>query len=143
MSAAVGSASMCSYLASSTISTFSTPSSFAAASAAARQFEPATRMCTGAPSALAAVSAFAVPSFKEALSCSAMRRVVMRCPCALEHAGFDFELLDELGDGSHLDAGLAPAGLDRLHDPEARRDVDAERLGRGLLERLLLRLHDV
>ena len=62
---------------------------------------------------------------------------------SLEHAGFDFQLLDQFGHGTDLHAGLAAAGLGGLDDLQARADVDAERLGRGLVERLLLGLHDV
>src|ERR671939_1198351 len=129
---------------SAATSTFSTPSSLAAASAAPRQLEPATSTWTGSPSAFAAVSAFAVTSLSPVLSCSATRSVVIEIlEGRSEHAGFDLELLHEFGDGGDLDAGLAAAGLDRLQDLEPRRDIDAKRLRRGLGERLLLRLHDV
>src|SRR3954454_8628937 len=104
-------------------------------------------MCTGAPSATAAVSALWVTSFRAALPCSAMRSVVIRSSnpgtAASEDAGLDFQLLHEIGDRADLHAGLAPARLDGLQHLEPLGDVDAERLGRGLLERLLLGLHDV
>ena len=44
---------------------------------------------------------------------------------------------------AHLDAGLALRRLDHLQRLQARRHVHAERLGLQVLERLLLRLHDV
>ena len=46
-------------------------------------------------------------------------------------------------DGPDLDAGLAAGRLDGLQHFEPRRDVDAVVAGRLLVDRLLLRLHDV
>jgi hypothetical protein len=53
------------------------------------------------------------------------------------------ELVDELTDRLHLDAGFAARRLGGLEHLEPRRDVDAVGLGRLLVDRLLLRLHDV
>src|SRR3954452_3113560 len=146
ISAAVGSASWWSYAGASARRTFSTPGSFAAASAAARQFDPATRMWTGALRAVAADRALLVASLMNALSCSAIRSVVigriLGRPC-LEHAGFHFQLVDEFGGARDLHAGLAPAGFHGLKDLQARDDVDAQGFGTRLLDRLFLRFHDV
>src|SRR5919206_2915596 len=141
MRAAMGSASWCASASLSARSTLATPSSFAAASAAGRQPWPATRTCTGAPSALAAVSAFSVASWSFALSCSATRSVVMMS--SSKDAGLVAQLGDELGDRAHLGARLALRRLRHLQHLEPRRHVDPERLGRGLVQGLLLGLHDV
>src|SRR6202008_5131880 len=97
---------------------------------------PATRTCTGPPTWPAAVTAFAVASLSVLLSCSAMTSVAMS-----DHSRFVLELVEELGDGLDLHAGLALLGLGDLQRLQARRDVDAV-VGRALLvDRLLLRLH--
>ena len=46
-----------------------------------------------------------------------------------DNSRFVLELLDQLGHGLHLDAGLALRRLLDLQRLQARRDVDAERLG--------------
>src|SRR5262245_35482291 len=117
--------------------TLRTPSSLAAASATERQFSPATRISTSPPKARAAVSALAVAGARALLSCSASRRTAM-----LEHSHLVLELVDEHGDAIDLDAGLAAFGLDHRQHLQARRDIDAERLGCGFVDRLLLGFHD-
>src|SRR3954470_19805634 len=147
-SAAVGSASMWSKRASSASKAFSTPSSLAAASATPRAFEPATRTWTDPPNALAAVSALAVTSFKDPWSCSAIKSVVMVNPAnpmraSSKDARLDLQLLDQFGHRADFHASLAPAGLGGLEHLEPGRNMDAQRLGRGLGQRLLFGLHDV
>src|SRR4051794_31806121 len=100
------------------------PGIFAAASAAGRQFCPATRMWMSPPIALAAVTAWSVAAFRVALSCSARRRVVMS-RIASDHAGFVAQLVDQLGDRGDLAAALALRRLVDLERHEARRHVDA------------------
>src|SRR3954469_19851374 len=124
----------------SVTSTFLTPSSLAAASAAALVPcpPPATSTCTSPPNCAAAVSALLVESFRTSLSCSAISNVVIS-----EHPGFGLEFGDELGDILDLDAGLTTRRLRSLEDLEARREIDTG-IGGGLLrDRLLLCLHDV
>src|SRR5262245_24483338 len=129
---------MCSYASASASRTLLTPSSLAAASATPRQPLPATSTCTSPSNALAAVNALLVASLSSLLSCSATRRVVIS-----DHSHLVLELLDQLADRLHLDAGLAAGRLGGLQDFESRRDVDAIGVGRLLIDRLLLRLHDV
>src|SRR5271163_2656469 len=96
------------------------------------------RISTGVPIAAAAVSAFAVASFKLLLSCSATRRTAIS-----QDSCFVFELADKFGNRADLGPGLAHRRLRGLEDFEARRDVDAV-IGWCLVrDRLLLRLHDV
>src|SRR6185503_8612474 len=132
--------------------TFLTPSSLAAASATGRHPLPATSTWTSAPSALAAVSALWVASLRVLLSCSARRSVVIstaRCvfrprqSTSSNQSHLILELVDELADGLHLDAGLAARGLSGLEHFEPRRGIDAVGIRRLLIDRLLLGLHDV
>src|SRR3569833_1341668 len=120
--------------------TILTPSSLAAASAAALVPcpPPATSTCTSPPSCAAAVRALLVESFRTSLSCSAIRNVVIS-----EHPGFGHEFRAELVDILDHEAGLTTRRLRSLEDFEARREIDTG-IGGGLLrDRLLLRLHDV
>src|SRR5512142_304448 len=138
MSGARSSASGWASTGSSASSTFATPLTFAAASAAGRQLAPATSTWRSPPSAWAAATALRVAGLRLALSCSARTRTAIS-----DHPCFRAELLDELLDRRHLLAALALGGLLDLERGEPRRGVDAQRLRRQLLDRLLLRLHDV
>ena len=60
-----------------------------------------------------------------------------------DHSRFVLQLVDKLGDGLHLDAGLALGRLLDLEHLQPRRDVDAQRIRRQDLDWLLLGLHDV
>jgi len=71
------SANWYSYAALSATSTLATPSTLAAASAAAPQLEPATSTSTSPPIALAAVMVFRVAAPKAALLCSAITKIVI------------------------------------------------------------------
>src|SRR6185437_7292243 len=95
-------------------------------------------MWTGPPICVAALTTFAVESFRFALSCSAITSAAIS-----DHSRFVLELVEQLGDGFHLDAGLALFGLGDFQDLETRRDIDAVICRRLLVDRLLLRLHDV
>src|SRR3954452_24334483 len=128
--------------ASSASKAFSTPSSLAAPSATPRAFEPATRTWTDPPNALA------VTSFKDPWSCSAIKSVVMVNPAnpmraSSKDARLDLQLLHESRHRADFHARLAPAGLGGFEHLEPGRDIDAQRLRRGLIERLLFRLHDI
>src|SRR3954451_3820544 len=94
--------------------------------------------CTSPPSCLAAVSALAVASFSDLLSCSARRSVAIS-----ENPRFVLQFGDELGDRADLHTGLATRRIDGGDDFQPRRDIDAVIGGRFLRDRLLLRLHDV
>src|SRR4029450_12567913 len=120
---AVSSARRCERCGASASKTLRTPSSFAAASATARQFSPVTRMSTSPPKARAAVKAFAVAGARLLLSCSARRRAAM-----LEHSCLVLQLVDEHGDAVDFDAGLAALGLNDRQHLQARRDIDSKRL---------------
>src|SRR5262245_19552920 len=135
---AVSSARRCERCGASASKTLRTPSSFAAASATLRQFSPATRISTSLPKARAAVRALAVAGPILLLSCSARRRTAI-----LENSRLVLQLVDEHGNAIDLHAGLAALRLDDRQDFQARRDIDAKRLGRGFVDRLLLRFHDV
>src|SRR3989442_1455690 len=113
------------------MSTFDTPASFAASSAAALQPCPATRTCTSPPIFAAALTAFAVPPFSCLLSCSATTRATMS-----DHFRFILQLFDELRHILHHHARLALAGLGDLDRLQARSHVHAERVGLHHLERL-------
>src|SRR5690349_2030717 len=146
MSGATFSASACAYAASSASRTFDTPAIFAAASAAGRAPDPATRTCMSPAPALdraaAAETVLSVDGFRAALSCSAMTRIAMSGRPS-DDPGFVLQLVDQLLHGADLDAALAFRRLLDLERHEARRHVDAERIRRQRLDRLLLRLHDV
>ena len=74
-------------------------------------------------------------------SCCRARRA--EASVITDHPRFVLELVDQLGDRRDLDAGLAARRLGGLQHLEPRRDVDAVIVRRLLLDRLLLRLHDV
>src|SRR5579883_54307 len=114
------------------------PGTLAAASAAARQFWPATRRWRSPPIAAAAVTACSVAAFSAALSCSETIRIAMS-----DHPRLVAELVDELGHGCDLASALALRRLLDFERHESRRDIDAELLRRQRLDRLLLRLHDI
>ena len=82
---------------------WSLPAALAAASAAARQFDPATSTWMSPPSQAAAPSVVSVALV--ALSCSAMTRMAMS-----DHPGFVLELVDQFRDGADLDAGWRLGG---------------------------------
>src|SRR6201995_3133664 len=124
----------------SATSTFLTPSSFDAASAAALVPwpPPATSTCTSPPSCKAAVSALLVTSFRVSWSCSAINNVVMS-----ENPGFVLQFRHQLGDVLDLDAALAARRFRCLEHFEMRREIDAI-VGRGFVrDPPLLRLNDV
>src|SRR6478672_6526077 len=119
-------------------STLRTPASLAASSATPPAFSPAIRISTSPPNFAAASSTLAVAGARVLLSCSARSRTAI-----LENSRLVLQLLDEGGDAVDLDARLAPLWLGDAEHLEPRRDVDAERLWRRLVDRLLLGLHDV
>src|SRR5690349_17928576 len=106
--------------------------------AASPALEPATRTWTSEPIWPAAVTAFATLLRTVLPSCAATTRTAMS-----DHSRFVAQLVDQLGNGLHLDAGLALGRLLDLQHLEARRHVDAQRVRRQRLDRLLLGLHDV
>src|SRR5215475_5280162 len=99
---------------------------------------PATSTCTSEPICRAAVTAFATLLRTVLPSCAATTRTAMS-----DHSRFVAQLVDQLGDGLHLDAGLALGRLLDLEHREPGRDVDPELVRRQHLDRLLLGLHDV
>ncbi len=113
-------------------------STLAAASAAGRQSWPATSTWMSPPIAAAAATAFSVAALE--------RRVVMLGDDEERHqitlASF-LSLSTSSCDRAHLACRLALRRLLDLERDEARRHVDAQRVGRQLIDRLLLRLHDV
>src|SRR5215218_11393624 len=99
---------------------------------------PATSTCTSEPICEAAATALATLARTVLPSCAATTRMAMS-----DHSRFVAQLVDQLRHGLHLDAGLALGRLLDLEGLEARRHVDAQRIGRQDLDRLLLGLHDV
>src|SRR5215471_21535461 len=99
---------------------------------------PATSTCTSGPIWPAAVTAFATLLRTVLPSCAATTRTAMS-----DHSRFIAQLVDQLGHGLHLDAGLALGRLLDLQHFQARCHVDAQRIRRQGLDRLLLGLHDV
>src|SRR5215475_2784547 len=106
--------------------------------AASAALLPATSTCTSGPICRAAVTAFATLLRTVLPSCAATTRTAMS-----DHSRFVAQLVDQFGDGLHLDAGLALGRLLDLQHLEPGRHVDAELVGRQHLDRLLLGLHDV
>src|ERR1700755_3461492 len=101
--------------------------------AAPPQSLPATRTVTSEPIWPAAATALATLARTALLSCAATTRTAIS-----DHSRFVLQLVDQLGDGLDLHAGLALGGLLDLEDLEARRDVDAQRVRRQGLDRLFL-----
>src|SRR3546814_341206 len=128
----------CSYSAESTFTTFDTPATLAAASAAGPQSLPATRTTTWSLISAAAATACSVEGRRAPFSCSAKTSALMS-----DHLRFVLQLRHQLGHVGHLHAALALGRLHHLQGGEARRRVDTEVGWRRLVDRLLLRLHDV
>src|SRR5437762_1978993 len=110
---------MCSYGSRSASRTFFTPSSWAAASATARQALPATSTCTSPASDFAAVSALWVASLSTLLSCSARRSVLMQWQPSND-AHLVLQLIHEFAHALHLHSGLAPGRLRGLEHFQTR-----------------------
>src|SRR5580698_6197514 len=132
-------ASSCGASASSTLAT---PATFAAASAAACALWPAISTCTSPPIFAAAATVFSVAAFSDALSCSAITRIVISSVSS-QHLGFGLELLDQRLHIGDLHASGALGRLDNLQRLQARGHVNTEVFRLERLQRLLLRLHDV
>ncbi|KAJ8578912.1 hypothetical protein ON010_g287 [Phytophthora cinnamomi] len=80
------------------------------------------------------------------VSCSSYREsesAAHYAASSLDHAGLVLELVHELVDAGHLDAGLAGGGVLDLQHLDTRRQVHAQAVGRERLDLLLLGLHDV
>src|SRR3984957_14369204 len=132
-------ASSCGASASSTLAT---PATFAAASAAACALWPAISTCTSPPIFAAAATVLSVAAFSDALSCSAITRIVISS-VSLQHLGFGLQLLDQRLHIRHLHTGGALRRLDNLQRLQARRHINAQVFRLDDFQRLLLRLHDV
>src|SRR5580698_11455488 len=132
-------ASSCGASASSTLAT---PATFAAASAAACALWPAISTCTSPPIFAAAATVLSVAAFSDALSCSAITRIVISS-VSLQHLGFGLQLLDQRLHISDLHASGALRRLDNLQRLQARLDINAKVFRLERLERLFLGLHDV
>src|SRR5580692_1714619 len=123
-------------------STFATPATFAAASAAACALWPAISTCTSPPIFAAAATVLSVAAFSDALSCSAITRIVISS-VSLQHLGFGLQLLDQRLHLSDLHTGAALGRLDNLQRLQARSHIDTQIFGFERFQRLFLRLHDV
>src|SRR5262249_28228084 len=99
--------------------------------AASAALLPATRTCTSGPICRAAVTAFATLLRTLLPSWAATTRTAIS-----DHSCFVAQLVDQLGDGLHLDARLALGRLFDLEHLEPRRHVDAELVGCRDLDRL-------
>src|SRR5258708_37463186 len=86
---------------------------------------PATSTCTSGSICRAAVTALATLLRTVLPSWAATTRAAMS-----DHSRFVAQLVDQLGDGLHLDARLALGRLLDLQHLQPRRDVDAQRIGR-------------
>src|SRR5882762_5938526 len=120
--------------------TFATPTIFAAASAAACAFEPAISTWISPPIFWAAAMVFNVAGLTDALSCSAITRMVpLETPS--QNLGFGLQLLDQRLHVRHLHACRALRRLSHFERLQARRDIDTEVCRLQRFHRLLLGLH--
>src|SRR6267154_3216394 len=106
-------------------STFDTPAIFAAASAAACALEPATSTWISPPIFEAAAIVFNVAALIDALSCSAITRMVtLETPS--QNLGFGLQFLDQRLHVRHLHACGALRRLSNLQRLQTRRNVDTQ-----------------
>src|ERR1700716_1498818 len=122
--------------------TFATPAIFAAASAAACALEPATSTWISPPIFEAAAIVFNVAALIDALSCSAITRMVtLETPS--QNLGFGLQLLDQRLHVRHLHACGALRRFGNFERLQARRNVDTQVRGLERFHWLFLGLHDV
>src|SRR5882762_5269925 len=120
--------------------TFATPAIFAAASAAACALEPATSTWISPPIFEAAAMVFNVAALIDALSCSAITRMVtFETPS--QNLGFGLQLLDQRLHVLHLHARGALRRFGNFERLQARRDIDTEIRGLERFHRFFLGLH--
>src|SRR6202795_4627423 len=122
--------------------TFATPTIFAAASPAACGVEPPTSTWVSPPIFEAAAMVFNVDALIDALSCSAITRMVtFETPS--QNLGFGLQLLDQRLHVRHLHASGALRRFGNFERLQTRHDIDAEIRGFKRFHWLLLGLHDV
>src|SRR5579864_7423813 len=100
---------------------------------------------TNLPTSCAAATVLSVAALIDALSCSAITRIVI---CSFsefysKHLGFGLQLLDERLHIRHLHTGGALPRLSNLQRLQARLHVNAKVFRLERFHWLLLRLHDV
>src|SRR5712671_3063548 len=122
--------------------TFATPAIFAAASAAACALELATSTWISPPIFEAAAIVFNVAALIDALSCSAITRMVTVLTPS-QNLGFGLQLLDQRLHVRHLHACGALRRFGNFERLQAGRDIDTEVCRLQHFHRLLLGLHDV